>query len=104
MNTIEKFLEVKVLESTTDEQIELVPANTWCDPVPKILLEDLKKTLRDCKIPHILARVDYETLDSYRVGYVAFIANRYNKKALPIGDRNMGGFGMHLNIKGDLFQ
>lgn len=104
MNTIEKFLEVKVLASTTDEKIELIPANTWCDPVPKTLLEELKVTLKDCKIPHILARVDYETLTSYKVGYVAFIANRYNKKKLPIGDGNIVGFGMHLNIKGDLFQ
>lgn len=104
MNTIEKFLEVKVLEATTDEQIELIPANIWCDPVPKVLLENLKNTLRDCKIPHILARVDYETLDSYRVGYVAFIANRYNKKVLLVGDGNTGGLGLHMNIKGDLFQ
>lgn len=99
MNTIERFLEVRVLEATTDEQIELVPPNTWCDPVPLSDLEDLKITLSSLKIPHILARVDYETVDSYKVGYVAFIANRYNKKFLPTGNSSNS---VHFSVKTEI--
>jgi len=77
MRDTRKYEIVKVIDYNINEKVELTPANFWCDPVKKKDLEALRKALYDFGVPHVLAKVEWETVDSYHVGYVAYVPNKY---------------------------